>query len=64
MNLKKLKGKWLLGVLVVGLAGCSSAPPPPPEPEGEYSEVNPKEVDLKKVYLIERLSYGENKNEE
>ncbi|UJF17251.1 hypothetical protein L0B53_00290 [Vibrio sp. SS-MA-C1-2] len=37
---------FILIIVTLSLTACSSSPPKPPEPSGEYSAVNPAEIQL------------------
>lgn len=39
----------LITSIFIFLFACSSSPPLPPQPVGEKKEVNPKEIDIKKL---------------
>ena len=38
-------------VVTLTLAACSSKPPPPIEPKGEFTPVNPSEINLSDLKL-------------
>ncbi|WP_394142885.1 lipoprotein [Vibrio chagasii] len=42
---------FIVLIATLALSACSSKPPPPPEPKGEFTPVNPDQVQLSELKL-------------